>query len=261
MLERVPAWTMAALLALALLTTLLGSSAVGRRIARRGRSEELGAIETMASGLLGLLLAFNFSIAQNRFDARQAELVREADAVGTAHLRCSVLDEQARRSCREGLHRYAMLRIEAYDAYARSDARAMSSALGEGERIQRDLWTIAARASRASPTPPNALLMGALNNVIDRDADRRASMRFVVPQAVTLAIMFDCLAWAMLVGYSAGIRESRQRGGWVVVALLIDVVFGVALDFDRPRSGLITTEAADRAMKMLVRSMATPPPD
>ncbi len=260
-LHRLPAWTVASLLAMALVATLLLSSAVGRRLAKRGRSRESGPIETMASSLLGLLLAFNFSIAQNRFDARQAEIVREANAIGTAYLRCSVLDEEGRRLCREGLHRYTTLRVDTYDAYARSDALSVDRALDETTRIQSELWALAARATRASPTPPNALLLSALNDVIDRDTDRRASMNILVPRAVTFSIMFACVGWAVLLGYSSGVHQHRWQGTWIVVALLVALVFGVALDFDRPRSGLITTSAAEKAMKALVQSMATPPKD
>jgi hypothetical protein len=215
----------------------------------------------MASGLLGLLLAFNFSIAQTRFDTRQALLVREADAIGTTYLRCSVLGEEERRACRDRLRRYAALRIAAYEAYGRSEQRPMMDALSEGERIQNELWTVVARATRASPTPSTALLMSSLNDVIDLDSDRRASIRIHVPQAVSLAIMFVCIAWAVLLGYSSGVRRSRSPAGWVVVALVISVVFGVALDLDRPSSGLITTEAAERAMTLLVRSMEAAPVD
>lgn len=257
--DRLPAWAIAGLLALALIAVLFLSNALGQRTVQSKRYGQLGSLETMASGLLGLLLAFNFSIAQTRFDARQTLLIREADAIGTTYLRCSVLGDSDRRACREQMRRYADLRIAAYGAYARAEPRTLAGALSEGERIQNELWALVAHATRLDPSPANALLMSALNDVIDLDADRRASLRIVVPQAVSLSIMFVCLAWAALLGYSAGTRRSRSATAWIVVALLISVVFGVALDFDRPRSGFITTSAAERAMQNTVRSMELAP--
>lgn len=261
MLYRLPAWAIAGLLALAIMLVLFVSSAIGQRAERTGRNVQLGPLETMASGLLGLLLAFNFNIAQNRFDARQRVLIREADAIGTTYLRCSVLDEDERRLCREHLRRYTTLRVAAYEAFGRSDPRPLVGALSDGEKVQNALWTLVARATRANPSPANALLMSALNDVIDLDTDRRAALRIMVPQAVSVVIVFACLAWAALLGYSSGVRRSRSRPAWAVVALLIAVVFGVALDFDRPRSGFITTSAAEHAMKNLVRTMENTPAD
>ena len=135
----------------------------------------------MASGLLALLLAFNFSVAQSRFDARQQQLVREADAIGTTFLRCAVLDADDRRVCRDKLHEYTALRIEAYAAYGRSADRAgLEASVGRSERIQNELWTTVVRSARATPNAPHALLMDALNKLIDADSDRRASLRILV---------------------------------------------------------------------------------
>jgi hypothetical protein len=206
-------------------------------------------------------LAFNFSIAQNRFDARQLILVREADAIGTAYLRCSVLGEDNRRTCRDTFRRYAELRVAAYDAYKLGDERLVREKLKQGEDTQDELWHLVARAVREDPSLPKTFLMDALNKVIDLDADRRASIRIAVPEAVSVAIVFVCLAWGALLGHSAGKRHALPIVPWIVLSLLISVVFGVALDFDRPRSGVITTAAAEGAMYNLIRSMETPSGD
>jgi len=261
--ERLPAFVIAGLLAASLVFVLLFSANQGERArANDQRAAGLGSLETMASGLLGLLLAFNFTVAQSRFDARQQLIVSEADAIGTAFLRCSVLSENDRRTCRSGLRRYAELRIIAYEAYERSGSEGtLRAALAEGSRIQNELWTVVARDTRANPTPANALLMSALNAVIDLDADRRASIRIQVPGAVTAALVFACLAWAVLLGYSSGVARHKSRTAWVVVALLISVVFGVAIDLDRPRSGFVTTAASEQSVKAALRAMETPPVD
>lgn len=256
-----PAWVLAGMLAVGLLVAFSIGGYAGRRALSAGRREPIGSLETMASGLLGLLLAFNFNIAQNRFDARQVQVVREANAIGTAYLRCSVLGADARAQCRDGFRQYAKLRIAAYDAFAVGDDGEVVRLLAEGERAQNELWTLVARAVRAEPNPAEALLMSALNSVIDLDAERRASIRIGVPRAVSLVIVFVCAAWASLLGYASGMRQVRSYLARVVVALLISVVFGVALDFDRPRSGFIRTSAADTAMRNLVQSMDAPPED
>ena len=52
-------------------------------------------------GLLALLLGFTFSMAVDRFDARRAVVLEEANAIGTAYLRTQVLDEFAPFTCME----------------------------------------------------------------------------------------------------------------------------------------------------------------
>ena len=248
LLFRIPAIGVAGLLAAAMIILLLASHELGRRMTLRGWVSDLGSIEAMASGLLGLLLAFNFSIAQTRFDARQQLIVREANAIGTTFLRCSVLATDDRTFCHAHLKRYVDLRIRAYAAYGHASEKAtVVQDLTEGEHIQNELWAHVSRVVRVSPNQGNALLMLALNDLIDIDAERRASIRVGVPQAVSLAIIFACLAWSLLLGFSSGGRRHITAGAWVVVALLVSVIFGVALDFDRPRSGIITTREAERS--------------
>ena len=64
---------------------------IGRRLGRRSiaggdtaHPAGLGTVETVAFGLLGLLLAFTFSGAATRLDVRRTQIVDEANAIGTA---------------------------------------------------------------------------------------------------------------------------------------------------------------------------------
>ena len=51
---------------------------------------ELGAINGTLLGLLGLLLAFTFSMASSRFDTRRQVIVQEANDIGTVILRTDI---------------------------------------------------------------------------------------------------------------------------------------------------------------------------
>ncbi len=55
----------------------------------------LGAIEGAIFALLGLLIAFSFSGAMSRFDARRPLIVDESNAIGTAWLRLDLLPPDA----------------------------------------------------------------------------------------------------------------------------------------------------------------------
>src|SRR5574338_642401 len=67
---------------------------IGRRLGARrraldpeGAASGLGSIEGAVFGLMGLLLAFTFSGAASRFEARRQLIVQETNAIGTAYLR------------------------------------------------------------------------------------------------------------------------------------------------------------------------------
>src|SRR5262245_17045080 len=77
---------------------LLGRQVAARRAARpdEGSAEGTGTVEASLFALLGLLVAFSFSGAEDRLDARRAMIVDEANAIGTAYLRMDLLPEAER---------------------------------------------------------------------------------------------------------------------------------------------------------------------
>jgi hypothetical protein len=67
-------------------------------------------------GLLGLLVAFTFSGAANRFDTRRQLVVEETHAIGTAYLRLDVLPATAQPALRARIREYLDSRLAAYRA-------------------------------------------------------------------------------------------------------------------------------------------------
>ena len=91
-----------AVFALLLATGIVVLLEVGRRIGSRRLAKEgeaaakgFGAIEGAVFALLGLILAFSFSGALTRFDARRHLVVAEANNIGTAFLRIDLLPVDA----------------------------------------------------------------------------------------------------------------------------------------------------------------------
>lgn len=70
---------------------ILLANEIGSRVARHsaakadpGLSTQTNAIQAGILGLLALLLGFSFNMALQRFDARSAAVIEEANAIGTA---------------------------------------------------------------------------------------------------------------------------------------------------------------------------------
>ncbi len=245
LLYRTDAWLIAALLAAAMVVLTEGFFRLGRRRAT-DTAKDLGPIDTGIAGLLGLLLAFSFSMAESRFDARRQLVVEEANAIGTAYLRCALLDGVDRTFCEDRLRRYVDVRVETYEA--RDDAR-IEAARHESEQIQGDIWERVTAAVHARPSyPALGLLVQAMNQLIDLQGLRVATARGRVPEAVTLVLVGLCLAWACFAGYTFGLRGNRQRLAWLGFSAMVAMLVMVTLDLDRPWRGLVTLDTPYRSM-------------
>src|SRR5258705_11800705 len=100
--------TTAVVLLLCLLIAMVLFLELGRRIGIRriavdaeGVKEGSGAVEAAVFGLLGLLLAFTFSGAAERFDTRRHLIVEGANAIGTAYLGMDLLPAEEQPPLRD----------------------------------------------------------------------------------------------------------------------------------------------------------------
>src|SRR5580765_2907353 len=101
-----------------------------------------GYVVSTVLGLLALLLAFTFSLAVDRFDARRALVLEDAKAIGTTYLRAQLLTEPYRARMSDLLIRYTDNRI----ALASAKPGEGASLLANNDALITDIWvaTIAA---------------------------------------------------------------------------------------------------------------------
>src|SRR4029450_724060 len=95
----------------------------------------------------GLLIAFTFSGATARFDARRQLIVEETNNIGTAYLRLDVLPADFQPPLRESFRRYLDSRIETYRKIP--DLAACPAARARGNQLQREIWRQAVDAVQA----------------------------------------------------------------------------------------------------------------
>src|SRR6478672_11780486 len=98
-LDAISLWGVFVLTVALVLLAVEGGFQFGRRRHARVADEQAGPVGTMVSSTLGLLafiLAFVFSFAAGRVDARRTALMEEANAIGTTYLRADMLPEPHR---------------------------------------------------------------------------------------------------------------------------------------------------------------------
>lgn len=221
-----------------------------RAIARDGRAgrASVGSLETAIFALLGLLIAFTFSGALQRFDARRAQVVDEANAIGTAWLRIDLLPESAQPKLRESFRRYVDSRIATYRKLP--DLGAARDELARSQRLQSEIWSQALAAVRSPEGKPSAemLIVPALNQMFDITTVRVIATQTHPPTIVYAMLVLLALASATLAGYQgAGERgyTSLQKVGFAaIVAFTVYVI----LDIEFPRVGFVRIDAIDQVL-------------
>jgi hypothetical protein len=234
----------------------LGRRVGVRRVARLGENADAGvaAVDGTVFALLGLLLAFTFSGAASRFDARRDLIVEESNDIGTAYLRLDLLPASAQPELRETFRRYVDSRISVYRKVP--DMAAVSEELAKGADLQKQIWSQAVAASRDADSPTGRmLLLPAINQMIDITTTRTVAAQTNPPALVFVMLFILVMASSFLAGNAMATAKHRGRLHMVCFALVLSATVYVILDFEFPRLGLIRIDSFDYLLTDLRASM------
>jgi len=236
--------------------------AIGRRIGQRTIARDGaaglangGSLETAVFAILGLLIAFTFSGALTRFDVRRAQIVDEANAIGTAYLRIDVLPSGAQPRLRQAFRDYVDARIATYKKLP--DVEAARNELVRSQELQADIWAQAVVASRTPDSRPGTegLVLAALNEMFDITTVRAMASQMHPPVIVFAMLIGLALASALLAGYQSAAAKAyhwvHQLGFASIVAFTVFVI----LDIEYPRLGWVRLDATDQVLVSVRASM------
>ena len=250
------------LLAAVLFVGILLLLEAGRRVGVRrklrdpeGAGPGAGALEAAVYGLLGLLIAFTFSGAASRFDARRQLVVEEANAIGTAYLRVDLLPPSAQPTLRESFRRYLDTRLEVY--HKLPDLAAVRAELDKAAALQAEIWAQAVAACPKAEGGSTAcmLLLPALNQMIDITTTRTAAAQIHPPAIIFVMLVGLALVTALLAGYNLTGGRPRNWLPMLGFAAAVAVTIYVIIDLEYPRIGLIRLDAIDRVLVELRATM------
>ena len=240
---------------------------VGYRIARKRQTSIdeatkawFTAIYSAILAMLGLLLGFSYSMAQQRFEARKQLVVEEANAIGTTYLRAQWLPEPYRGDVTKLLRQYVDARLPK-DLESRNIDELVQNVSVLSERLLDQLWVHAVEVAKKNPTPVVSLFLSALNETIDLHAKRLAQFQNRVPESVLLLLYLFTSVAMLITGYGSGLRPQRIVLPIVAMVLLVSTALYVIVDLERPQ-GLITVsqESMIRLQQKLMTSPETPAP-
>ncbi|MEY4270525.1 MAG: hypothetical protein RLZZ58_1741 [Pseudomonadota bacterium] len=193
-------------------------------------------VVSSAFALLGLLVAFTFGMALDRYEARRDLVVQEANAIGTAHIRTAFANEPGRTALREQLEIYAENRL-AY-GNATFDKKAVIAA--KSAALRAEIAVAGVNASQnISSAPLGPSLIASMNDVIDIGSAREAANLARVPPSVLFLLLGYALISAFLMGYVQADSGARQRLASRILFMLLTLSLVTILDLDRPAGGAI----------------------
>jgi len=209
---------------------------------------DLKTINGMLIGLLGLLLAFTFSMANSRFDDRRHLINEEANIIGTTVLRTDMYPDSVRKLLRSALKDYVERRIAFYQAGTDLD-KAYTEYLA-GHDVGAKVWQLASDyAKKDGDLTKTSQLIPSINEMLDIVETRRAAGEGTIPDSIMYFLFLLSVSLAFLLGY-----DHEGKIDWIVVTTfaftLSATVFSI-VDLDRPRSGLINMDGPNRAIVAL----------
>ena len=219
--------------------------AAHRRFGRSGAGNEASdETQVLATALLllALLLGFTFSMALARHDARRAEVIREANDIGTAWLRAGLVENPAGKALQDKLGVYATTRIAHAAAHDGADDDRAADRLmrASGPVLRNEIWALATAATQPDRSTAQATaLIASINAVIDTATTRQAAVDARVPPEVIVLLITYATVSAFLMGYVLGAYRSRHRLATGVLFLLLAMTIVLIIDLDRPQNGSI----------------------
>jgi len=245
------------LLAIGLFVGMVICAEIGYRIGtRRARRNPEGAragtavTEGAIFALLGLMLAFSFSGAAARLDARRQLVVQEANAIGTAYLRLDLLPASEQPALRRLFRQYLDTRLLAYEKIP--DIPAVERELAAAGKLQNEIWFHAQAACRKETSDATPMLvLPALNEMIDITTTRTVAGRTHMPVVIAALLFTLALLSAVLVGHAMSGTSKRNLLYLCAYAATVAITVYVILDLEYPRVGLIRVDQADQVLRDL----------
>lgn len=214
-----------------------------------------GPVETVIFAVLGLLVAFTFTGAGARFEARRQLIGIEANTIGTAYLRIDLLPKDVQPQMRTLFKEYTSIRTNVYKDLT-NEAKTKSR-LETTDHLQKQIWDIAViNCNRdAALKDCSKLVLQSLNEMFDITTTRAVALESHPPIAIYLLLIILSLFSALLVGYDLPYSNRRNLLYMLSYAIIISLILYLIVEIEMPRYGLITINEADHIISDLLPSM------
>ena len=197
--------------------------------------KDLNTVEAATLTLLGLIIAFSFSMAVSRYDQRKNLEAEEANAIGTEYVRTDLLPADKAEKIRNGLRDYLHQRVLFYETRDFRQSR-LNQIEADTVRIETEMWSTVQDAAKLQPTPTVALAVEGLNDVLNSRGYTQAAWWNRIPSTAWSLMAFIAAFCSFLIGYAAHRTRSLTL---LVLPISVSIAMFLIADIDSPHGGLI----------------------
>ncbi|HEY6986617.1 MAG TPA: hypothetical protein VH375_11085 [Rhodanobacteraceae bacterium] len=218
-----------------LLAWIAASRFKNLRLRMQEEHAEYNVVQGATLTLLGLIIGFTFSMALNRYDQRKNLEEEEANAIGTEYLRVDFLPAAEAAKAKELLVGYLDQRVLFYTTRDEQDLQKIDDRTA---KLQAELWSVVQKAASAEPTPPMAVTVIGMNDVLNSQGYTLAAWRNRIPVAAWWLMLAIAMCATVLVG--VGVRKAESNSHLLfILPLIVSIAFFLIADIDSPRRGMI----------------------
>jgi hypothetical protein len=240
----------AVLLAVAMLAAWSAGWCRGRPRSGEKCEEEPSKFNDAVLALLGLLLAFTFSMSLARHEQRRQLVVIDSNAIGDFATVVSLLNDPVRGKL-QGLvrryveHRLSMPQIGGNEAL-------LQQKLAETRQTHAEM-TVLVKKAIDEGTPVVVPLANTLNELTSAHASRLNALRDRLPPSVVLLLVLAAIIAMVLLGWQQGMSREWHPAAAIGFTALVCLVLWVTLDLNQPQRGLI--KVSQEPLEQLLKGM------
>ena len=237
------------------LLLILGLSvSIGRRYGRsklqqhvEHKLEVVGIAESAVFALLGLLIAFTFSGAYDRYEIRKMHILQEANVFDTAYELIDLVPAKYQATLRQDIRQYLDLHIASYNdiPYTTRVDRDLDKAID----IQHKIWkTVVTASEEKSSNNLTQLVIPGMSKMFEISHEG-INMTLIHPPAVIFVLLVGlAVLGAFLVGYNAAENKQKYPVHLLCYVLLTAFTLYVIVNLEYPRVGFIRFNSFDQML-------------
>ena len=243
------------ILALVLATLMCGGWAYGcwrtRRAVKSDSDDATGQLTNASVALLGLLLAFTFSMSLERHEQRRQMVVEHANTIGDFVSCAAMQKEPVRSQLKELVRKYVEHLINARKPdIVEAD---LLRVLAKDEEMHNEMQSLV-KVALDDGTPIAVSLINTFNDVTSSHDARLAAIRNRLPASIVLLLCMSAVVSMVQIGMQHGKLDERELTTGFGFVTLVCLCVWVTLDLNQPRSGMI--QISHEPMQRLLSSLS-----
>lgn len=194
--------------------------------------------------LLGLLVAFSFSGAYDRFENRKLKIIDEINAIEVVYHRIDLLKPSVQTNLRNLIKHYVDERIATYGRIA--EFKDIWNELDYTKSLQNEVWLTAVSAvQQTNDHAATLLFINAINNMLDLANTRMLITRVHPPLPIFLLLIGLGALSSFLIGYSMAKKKVYNSLYTICFVAITAFTLYIIIDLEFPRLGMLRVDTFD----------------